>query len=419
MGVCAVTAYKGNRVIAYRVLPNENEVGCDKGQKKNEGVKSIQQSPMTRQKLEQRLAALEGGGVAIAIPAACSRLHLLASTFLAAGQHMLCAPRLPQTRTVETEGSTDRPNDERFRIADLDRISIKEQLRPETGAIYLEVLAQPQLLVPDFSAIASIASSKGIPLIVDNTAGLGGYVCRPFRHGADFILSDTRPWLHGLRAPGMILIDRGTYISDSREPSQLGGSLSTGQIGQANDSSKVKTLTENDFSQKMCIASAIAQDCGCSRDPLPVPKGDRIGLHSLSTLSLRAQRCSDNARSLAHWLDQHHLVDWVCYPGLPYHPTFKLAKQYLRHGFGRNLSFGMRSEVVVDQNLFESFRVITTQRSMDPVATCICYGPAVGVAESHIHVLDFGRQSEFQVATGIEYIDDLIADFMQAFAEAT
>ncbi|MGA7272533.1 MAG: O-acetylhomoserine aminocarboxypropyltransferase/cysteine synthase, partial [Acidimicrobiia bacterium] len=286
---------------------------------------------------EKRVAALEGGLAGVGTASGQSAQLLTFATLLRSGDHIVSTsylyggtynqfkvafPRFGWDVTfVDGDGADD------FAAA----------INERTKAIYVESIGNPKYNIPDFEALAQLAHSNGIPLVVDNTFGAAGYLIRPIEWGADIVVQSATKWIggHGTSIGGVI-VDSGNFdwrngkFPIFTEPAPgYHGIVFTDVFNP-----------ESDFGN---IAFAIRARVEGLRDlgAAPSPFNSFLFLQGLETLSLRVQRHVDNALELARWLEGHPKVTWVSYPGLESHPYHELAKKYLRHGFGAVLSFGI------------------------------------------------------------------------------
>lgn len=223
---------------------------------------------------------------------------------------------------------------------------IEELIDDKTKAIYVETLSNPSYDVPDFDAISAIAKKNSLPLVVDNTFGMAGYVCRPIKFGANIVTESCTKWIGG----------HGTTI---------GGALTDASnfdwsAKNTDGSSKFPKLNDNCPAYHGMNFNAVFGPTGPFKVNMPYifharvvalrdmgscqnPFGSFQLLQGLETLPLRAARHCENANKLAAWLEAHGEVDWVCHPSLKSHPSHERAKKYFRKDtFGSVLSFGLK-----------------------------------------------------------------------------
>lgn len=215
----------------------------------------------------------------------------------------------------------------RFIAVEPDPECIAKAIDENTVGVLLESIANPSCSVPDIAAIASLAHEQGVPLIVDNTWGCGGYLCQPMSLGADIVMHSATKWIGG----------HGTFIG--------GAVLDAGSFDW--QSERFPAFSQKDPRGKTYIDkggnaafTARAFDLGLFTMGMTLsPYAAFHALQGLETLSLRVQRSCDSAQLLAEWLEQQPMVKKVIYPGLASHPSHTIAKRVLRHGFGAVISF--------------------------------------------------------------------------------
>jgi len=364
---------------------------------------------------EKRIAALEGGVAALATASGQAAQFLALSTIAQAGDNIISTSflyggtynqfkvALPRLGIDVKFVEGDEP--EKFRQAISDR----------TKAIYVETIGNPQFNIPDFQAIADIAHENGIPFIVDNTFGAGGYLVRPIEHGADILVESATKWIggHGTSIGGVI-VDSGKFDwGNGKFP--LFSQPSPGYHGL----NFWETFgPESPFGNIAFIIRARVEGL---RDfgPALSPFNAFLLLQGLETLSLRVQRQVDNSLSLATWLKEQGQVAWVNYPGLTDHPYHERAKKYLKHGFGGVLNFGIKGGLVAGRELINRLKLASHLANVGDAKTLVIH-PA---STTHQQLSDAEQLSSgvtpdlVRVSLGIEHIDDIKADFAQAFSQ--
>ncbi|KAJ3114026.1 Homocysteine synthase, partial [Physocladia obscura] len=287
-----------------------------------------------------------------------------------------------------------------------------------TKAIYIESVGNPRHNVPDFRAISKIAHDHGIPLIVDNTFGQGGYLVRPIEHGADIIVASATKWIggHG-NTIGGVVIDAGTFPWNNgkfpafTEPSPGYHGLKFWDIFGPEGPFKTNLA----FGIRLRVEQL--RDFGPSQNPF----GSFLLVQGLETLSLRAERHNENALALARWLETRDEVSWVSYAGLENHPSHELAKTYLKKGeFGGVLTFGVKGGVTNGRKFVESVKLASHLANVGDAKTLVIH-PA---STTHQQLSAAEQESSgvtpdlVRVSVGIEHIDDIKADFEQALKKA-
>ena len=359
---------------------------------------------------EKRVAALEGGLAALAVSSGHSAQLIALTALMKEGDNFVSSPYL-------YGGSYNQ-----FKIAfrnfgiecrfsnGLDPVDFEMLIDQNTKAIYVESISNSNYSVPDFEALASLAHSYGIPLIVDNTFGACGYLCRPIDYGADIVVESATKWIcgHGT-AMGGVIVDAGRMDwSNGRFP----------LISEPSESYHGLNLLER-FGKAAFITKCRVEglrDLG----PCISPFNSFMMLQGLETLSLRVEREAENALKLARYFAAHPQVESVCYAGLENHPTHEMAKRYLTHGFGCVLSVVLKGDKQQAVKFVEGLHLVSHLANVGDAKTLIIQPAATTHQQLDAAALEACGIAEtmLRISAGIEHIDDLIADFEAAFAAA-
>jgi len=283
-----------------------------------------------------------------------------------------------------------------------------------TKAIYLETIGNPAFSVIDFEQIAAIAAKHDLPLIVDNTFGAGGYLFKPLEHGAHIVVESATKWIggHGTSIGGVI-VDGGNYnwgngkFPQFTEPSEgYHGLVFNDVFGQTGPFGNIQFIIRARVEGLRDFGPAIS------------PFNSFLLIQGLETLSLRVQRHVDNALALASWLENHPAVASVNYPGLESSPYHANAKKYLRNGFGGVLSFELNGDKDSAIALVDNLKLVSHLANVGDAKTLIIQPSATTHQQLSINEqLAAGvKPNQLRVSVGIEHIDDIKADFEQAFA---
>jgi O-acetylhomoserine/O-acetylserine sulfhydrylase len=364
---------------------------------------------------EKRIAALEGGVAALATSSGQAAQFIALSNILQAGDNFVSSSFLYGGTYNQFKVSFKRFGIE-ARFAEGDKSEAFEKLIDKnTKALYLETIGNPGFNIPDFEAIAALAKKHDLPVIVDNTFGAGGYLFRPLEHGANIVVESATKWIggHGTSIGGVI-IDGGNYnwgngkFPQFTEPAEGYHGLKFWEVfGEGNPLG----LPNIAFIIRARVEGL--RDFGPSLSPF----NSFLLLQGLETLSLRVQRAVDNALVLAQWLDQHELVESVNYPGLPGSTYHKLAKKYLRNGFGAVLSFTLKGTKHHTVKFVDNLGLVSHLANVGDAKTLIIQPSAT----THQQLSDEEQITAgvlpnlLRVSVGIEHIDDIKADFQQAF----
>jgi O-acetylhomoserine/O-acetylserine sulfhydrylase len=363
---------------------------------------------------EKRIAALEGGVAALATASGQAAQFIALHNILEAGDSIVSSSHI--------YGGTYN----QFKVA-FKRLGIhvdfanpdvpeefEQKITDKTKAIYLETIGNPAFSIPDFEKIAAIAKKYDLPFIVDNTFGAGGYLFKPLEHGANIVVESATKWIggHGTSIGGVI-VDGGNY------------NWGNGKFPQFTEPSEgYHGLVFNDvfgiggpFGNIQFIIRARVEglrDLG----PALSPFNSFLLLQGLETLSLRVQRHVDNALELATWLENHPLVKEVHYPGLASSKYNNLAKKYLSNGFGGVLSFELNGTKENATQVIDQLKLVSHLANVGDAKTLIIQPSATTHQQlSETEQLAAGvKPNALRVSVGIEHIDDIKADFEQAFA---
>ncbi|WP_449440468.1 O-acetylhomoserine aminocarboxypropyltransferase/cysteine synthase family protein [Pedobacter steynii] len=363
---------------------------------------------------EKRVAALEGGVAALAVASGQAAQFIALNNILQAGDNFVSSSHLYGGSYNQFKVSFKRLGIEvRFANGD-DANDFESKIDANTKAIYLETIGNPAFSIADFEKLSAIANRHDLPLIVDNTFGAAGYLFKPLEHGAHVVVQSATKWIggHGTSIGGVI-VDGGNY------------NWGNGKFPQFTDPSDgYHGLIFNDvfgiggpFGNIQFIIRARVEGL---RDfgPAISPFNSFLLIQGLETLSLRVQRHVDNALALANWLENHDAVKSVNYPGLESSPYHANAKKYLTNGFGAVLSFELHGDKEKATALVDNLKLVSHLANLGDAKTLIIQPSAT----THQQLSDDEQiaagitPSQLRVSVGIEHIDDIKADFEQAFA---
>ena len=366
---------------------------------------------------EKRVAALEGGVAAVATASGQAAQFLALNNILQAGDNFVSTSFLYGGTYNQFKVAFKRLGVE-VRFAEDEQLeSYENRIDDKTKAIYLETIGNPGFNVPDFEAIAALARQYELPLIVDNTFGAAGYLFRPIEHGAAIVTSSATKWIggHGTSIGGVI-VDSGNFnwgngkFPQFTEPSEGYHGLKFWE-----------TFGEGNPLGLPNIAFAIRARVEGLRDfgPAQSPFNSFLLLQGLETLSLRVERTVANALTLASWLEQHPQVESVNYPGLESSKYHELAKKYLKRGFGGVFTFKIKGGKEVAEQFANNLQLVSQLANVGDSKTLIIH-PA---STTHQQLSEAEQRKAgvepngLRVSTGIEHIEDLKADFEQAFSK--
>ena len=351
---------------------------------------------------EQRIAELEGGVGALGVASGQSATtfsilniasagdEIVSASSLYGGTYNLFSSTLPKLGITVKFVNADNP--ENFRNA----------ITSKTKAIYAESVGNPQGNVLDIEAVADIAHEHRIPLIIDNTVP-SPYLLRPIDFGADIVVHSATKFLggHGT-AIGGVIVDSGKFdweasgkFPDLTTPDpSYHGLVYTEAAGEAAYITKARVQLLRD------IGAALA------------PFNSFLLLQGIETLHLRLERHSENALKVAKFLEQHELVEWVNYSGLPSHPSYSLAQKYLPKGQGAILTFGVRGGKNAAAKLIDSVQLFSHLANIGDSKSLIIH-PA---STTHQQLSEDEQKASgvtpelIRLSVGTEAIDDLLED---------
>jgi O-acetylhomoserine (thiol)-lyase len=369
----------------------------------------------TNDVFENRIAALEGGVMAVATASGQAAQFLALNNILQAGDNFITTSYLYGGTYNQFKVAFKRLGIE-ARFAEGDSVeSFESLIDANTKALYLETIGNPRLNVPDFEKFAALAKKHDLPLIVDNTFGAGGYYFQPLKHGAHVVVESATKWIggHGTSIGGVV-IDGGNFnwgngkYPQFTEPSEGYHGLKFWNIfGEGNPLG----LPNVAFAIRARVEGL--RDFGMSQSPF----NSFLLLQGLETLSLRAERHASNALALAEWLEQHPSVEYVWYPGLKSSPYHEIAKKQLTRGFGGVLQFGIKGGVENGRKFIDSIQLISHLANVGDAKTLAIH-PA---STTHEQLSEEERKASgvldnlIRISVGIEHLEDIKADFEQAF----
>ncbi len=367
----------------------------------------------TNDVFEKRIAALEGGVAALATGSGQSAQFIALNNIVNVGDNMVSSPFLYGGTYNQFKVAFKRLGIQ-VRFAKSDKPEDLEALiDDQTKALYVETIGNPGFSVPDFEGLARVGEKHGIPLVVDNTFGAGGYLCKPISYGANVVTHSTTKWIggHGTSIGGVI-IDGGNFDYGSGKFPQF-TEPSEGYHGMVfNDIFGVGGPFGNIAFIIRCRVEGL-RDFG----PAPSPFNSFLHIQGLETLSLRVQRTADNALALAQWLDAHPQVQSVSYPGLASHPYHETAKKYLTNGFGGVLTFEIRGEKESAIQFVNNLNLVSHLANVGDAKSLIIHPSST----THQQLSEEEQRSagvtptQLRISVGIEHIEDIKGDLQQAF----
>ncbi|MCD4801268.1 MAG: O-acetylhomoserine aminocarboxypropyltransferase/cysteine synthase [Methanococcoides sp.] len=360
--------------------------------------------------LEKRVAAIEGGTGALGVASGMSAITLATLAVTQLGDEIVSANNL-YGGTYQLFNHTFPKLGRKVNFVDSTKPEeFEKAITEKTRAIYVEIIGNPKLDIPDLEKIAEIAHNAGIPLIVDNTVGVG--IVKPIDYGADIVVLSATKFLggHGTSIGG-IIVDSGNFSWDNGkfpeftdpDPSYHGLKFweSFGNIpGMGNLAFILRVRTQ------------LLRDLGPAMSPFNAFQF----IQGVETLSLRVKRHGENALAVARHLNSHPLVEWVNYPGLEDHPSHELAQKYLNGSYGAILGFGVKGGLEAGKKFIENVELLSHLANIGDAKTLVIH-PA---STTHQQLTKEEREQTgvtddfIRMSVGLEDIDDIIADIDQA-----
>ena len=362
----------------------------------------------TQEVLEKRIAALEGGVAALAVASGAAAItyaiqalaqagdHIVAQKTIYGGSYNLLAHTLPQYGIDTTFVDAH------------DLAAVEGAIQPNTKAVYLETLGNPNSDIPDIAAIAAIAHKHGLPLVIDNTFGTP-YLIRPMEHGADIVVHSATKFIggHGTSLGGVI-VDAGTF--------DWKASGKYAPIAEPNPSYHGVSFVEaaGPAAYVTYIRAILLRDTGAAISPFNA----FLLLQGVETLSLRLERHAENTRKVVAFLQNHPLVEKVNHPSLPDHPDHALYEKYFPKGGGSIFTFAIQGGQKEAHAFIDHLTIFSLLANVADVKSLVIHPATTTHAQLTAEELaDQGIQpNTIRLSIGTEHIDDIIADLEKGFA---
>ncbi len=368
--------------------------------------------------LEKRVAALEGGTMAVAVASGQAAQFIALNNILNAGDNLVSSSYLYGGTYNQFKVNFKRLGIN-VKFADgNDPASFESLIDENTKALYAESISNPQFVVPDFEALAKIAQKHNIPLVIDNTFGAAGYLAKPIEYGANVVVESATKWIggHGTSIGG-IIVDGGNFdwgngkFPQFSEPSPgYHGLVFNDVFGEGNPLGLPN------------VAFAIRARVEGLRDfgPALSPFNSFQFIQGLETLSLRVQRTVDNALEIAKWLEQHEDVVWVNYAGLKSNPSHETATKYLKNGYGGVLSFKVKGGKEQADAIVNNVDLISHLANVGDAKTLIIHPSStthdqLSAEEQKAAGVEPGL---LRLSVGIEHVEDIKTDLINAIVKS-
>lgn len=362
----------------------------------------------TQEVLEKRIAALEGGVAALAVASGAAAItyslealaqqgdHIVAQKTIYGGSYNLLAHTLPQYGVSAT--FVDAHNLEELESA----------IQPNTKAVYLETLGNPNSDIPDIAAIGAIAHKHGLPLVIDNTFGTP-YLIRPIEYGADIVVHSATKFIggHGTSLGGVI-VDSGKFdwkASGKYDP-----------IAQPNPSYHGVSFVDaaGPAAFVTYIRAVLLRDTGAAISPFNA----FLLLQGVETLSLRLERHAENTKKVVEFLASHPQVVKVNHPSLPDHPDHGLYEKYFPKGGASIFTFEIKGGQDAAWKFIDNLKIFSLLANVADVKSLVIH-PAT-TTHSQLNETELANQGitpgTIRLSIGTEHVDDIIEDLERGFA---
>ncbi len=358
--------------------------------------------------LESRVAALEGGVAGLAVASGAAAIdytiqalagegdHIVAQKTIYGGSFNLLAHTLPRYGIKTT-------------FVDAHNLAeVEAAIQPNTKAVYLETLGNPNSDIPDIEAVSAIAHKHGLPLVIDNTFGTP-YLIRPIEHGADIVVHSATKFLggHGTSLGG-IIVDSGKFDwkASDKFPAIAAPNPSYHGISFAEAVGPAAFVTY--------VRAILLRDTGATISPFNA----FIILQGVETLSLRVERHVENTKKVVEFLSKHPLVEKVNHPSLPDHPDHELYKKYFPNGGASIFTFNIKGGQKEAHAFIDNLEIFSLLANVADVKSLVIH-PAT-TTHSQLTEAELSDQGIYQntirLSIGTEHIDDIIADLEKGFA---
>ena len=362
----------------------------------------------TEDVLEQRLAALEGGVAALAVASGAAAIsytlqalaqnggHIVAQKTIYGGSYNLLEHTLPNFGITTTFVDAH------------DLAQVENAIQPNTRAVYLETLGNPNSDIPDLDAIAAIAHRHGLPLVVDNTFGTH-YLIRPLEHGADLVVHSATKFIggHGTTLGG-IIVDGGSFdwAASGNYPAIAAPNPSYHGVSFVQAAGPAAFATY--------VRAILLRDTGACISPFNA----FLLLQGVETLSLRLDRHVENTKKIVDYLAHHPKVAKVNHPSLPDHPDHALYEKYFPNGGASIFTFEIRDGVKEAHAFIDHLKIFSLLANVADVKSLVIH-PATTthsqLSEEELAAVGI-TPSTIRLSIGTEHAQDLIDDLEQAFA---
>lgn len=362
----------------------------------------------TQDVFEQRIAALEGGVAALAVASGAAAITYAIEALAQAGDHIVAQKTVYGGTFNLLEHTLVQFGIETTFVNAHDLKELEAAILPNTKAVYLETLGNPNSDIPDIDAIAEIAHKHGIPVVVDNTFGTP-YLIRPIEHGADIVVHSATKFIggHGTTLGGVI-VDSGKF--------DWKASGKYAPIAAPNPSYHGVSFVDaaGPAAFVTYIRAILLRDQGAAISPFAA----FLLLQGTETLSLRLERHAENTKKVIEYLRNHPKVAKVNHPSLPDHPDHALYERYFPNGGGSIFTFEIKGGQEEAYRFIDNLEIFSLLANVADVKSLVIHPATTTHFQlSEEELADQGiTPSTIRLSIGTEHIDDIIADLEKGFA---
>lgn len=362
----------------------------------------------TQDVFEQRIAALEGGVAALAVASGAAAITYAIEALAQAGDHIVAQKTVYGGTFNLLEHTLVQFGIETTFVNAHDLKELEAAILPNTKAVYLETLGNPNSDIPDIDAIAEIAHKHGIPVLVDNTFGTP-YLIRPIEHGADIVVHSATKFIggHGTTLGGVI-VDSGKF--------DWKASGKYAPIAAPNPSYHGVSFVDaaGPAAFVTYIRAILLRDQGAAISPFAA----FLLLQGTETLSLRLERHAENTKKVIKYLRKHPKVAKVNHPSLPDHPDHALYERYFPNGGGSIFTFEIKGGQEEAYRFIDNLEIFSLLANVADVKSLVIHPATTTHSQlSEEELADQGiTPSTIRLSIGTEHIDDIIADLEKGFA---
>lgn len=364
---------------------------------------------------EERIATLEGGIGAVATASGMAAEFITFAALAQAGDHIVASSRLYGGTITQLDVSLRRFGVETTFVDSTEAADFEAAIRPETKAVYTEIVANPSGDVVDLPGLADVAHRHGVPLVVDATL-TPPYLIRPIEHGADIVIHSATKFLggHGTTLGGVVVEsgrfpwDNGRFPQMTEPVPSYGGVSWWGNFGEYGFLTKLRSEQLRDFGPSLAPQSAFQLMIG------------------VETLAQRMDAHLANAQAVARWLDADPRIGWVRFAGLPGHPHHERARALLPLGVGSVFSFGVAGAGDDDgraagARFIAALRLASHLANIGDAKTLVLHPASTTHRQLGAEQLvTAGVPGDLiRISVGIEDVEDILWDLDQALTAAT